>query len=114
MTIVDSITNFSLIPISTAHPIRKNHKNSSCIDSIIARGCFALQVITSAIALPIIFAVGLLSGMLRGCCEKGKENLKEMVEGLVANLIAIPISIIGIIAPLSTTNSVLNCIAEEN
>ena len=117
MAIVESILEYSLKPCNIALETVKNHKSSSCLDSITARLLFAANLIISAIALPIILIVGLISTIVDASQGEGLRSLVETICTLLITIKTLPISIIGIIAPLSATEYIekrLDCCSEDN
>lgn len=77
-------------------------------ESIGMRLLFALQIITSIVALPIILVIGLLEAAIQSCRGKGTETIIELGNALKYHLIyALPGSIAGLALPLETAQSAL-------
>ena len=83
-------------------------EDASFFESIGTRALFVLQVVASTIALPIILLLGLLDSLVYACKGEGAKGLKEMLNSFTEHfLVALPISLLGIIAPLKTTHEAL-------
>jgi hypothetical protein len=109
MSAIDYVSALFLKPFNSSvlDKCRSIPEKASCFDSIKARLYFVAQVIASVIALPIILILGIFTSLihlvqcksLNPICTQLKESFKFHA------LMAIPISLIGIFAPLTTTRN---------
>jgi hypothetical protein len=109
MTILRSLNNLTTLPSeSIIKTVVNEHPNNiGCGESTKIRLLFALQLIVSLVALPVLLVVGLISFVFRACAGEGKEALNELGRVLKEHiLIAIPTSAVGIFASLETTGEV--------
>ena len=83
-------------------------ENASIFESIGTRALFVLQIVASIVALPIILLLGIIDSFVYLCKGEGAKGLKEMTNSFTQHLlVALPISLLGIFAPLKTTHAAL-------
>lgn len=76
----------------------------SCSQSLISRLLHVAQLISSLVALPILFMIGLSEATIQLCKGDQGHGFKLFVQSLKKHLaLRIPISVIGLFAPRSTT-----------
>ena len=108
MTLLNGVQNLSTDTFNHAVAICVLNEQANCGDSTKARALFALQLVVSLVALPILLLLGTISLAVRACQGEGKEAAKELWSCLKHHVgVVIPTSFVGIVAPLKTTENVV-------
>ncbi len=106
MEALKNTTAFFTKPIAEAGKIL-DKKEPTCGQSILARLCFLAQIISSLIAIPILLVVGLSTAVVRlfegeNVCDAFSAMGKSLRSAV---LFSIPVSFVGVFAPLETTGN---------
>lgn len=112
MKALEQTTAFFLKPVDYSIKVVQN-KNATYGESFLARMCFIAQIISSIVALPFILIVGLATAFINLC--RGDEVSPAFSDMGMSfkqlELFTLPLSLVGIFAPLSTTNSLGDSLA---
>lgn len=116
MKALEQTATFFMKPINQNIEMLRDNDETTAGQSVFARMCFLAQIISSLVALPIILLVGLATAFINLCSgEKVGPAFTMMADKLkLTQLFALPMSLVGVFAPLKTTeefgNSLNNCL----
>ena len=109
MKIFTNNNGFFLKPLNQALKVVLDPENATCGDSLVARVSLLAQVLFSLTALLVLLSIGLITAGANLCTGSNAKAFTPIKDHLKYHvLLALPLSIIGILAPLHITKDLRN------